>query len=149
MQLRLGIALPWLGDTWPAGPTVAPSVLSALEEVDRRGLLPDHAVEWMWMDTQCDEAYAPLPAHATELYDLDIVVSPTPHPPLRPHVNCASPVTPQPQIGPACSVVAVDMLDAHFISDSIREIPTVSWSTTSPLLSNTDLYPTFSRLVPS
>jgi hypothetical protein len=106
---------------------VAPALLAALSEISTRSILPDHEVEWAWFDSQCDADFAPMLDDFLSLYDADAL------------------------IGPACSVVALSMLDgAEYRADEPAfAIPTLSWAAASPMLSNKDDFPTFSRVVPS
>jgi hypothetical protein len=127
MSLRIGVSHPDLGTAGPAGETVAPALLAALSEISTRELLSNHDIEWAWFDTQCDAEFAPMLDDFLSLYDVDVLV------------------------GPACSVTALSMLEGYKFrpGDPSFAIPTLSWGAASPVLSNKDEFPTFSRLVPS
>ncbi len=120
-NIRLGISLPWLGSSWSAGESMAPSILFALNEASERGILSNHSVTWTWIDQQCDPEYAPLASKLVDIFD--------------PHVF----------IGPGCSIVQFEMA----ASSSLSSIPQISWGVSSLEFSDKVEHPNFSRVVSS
>ena len=48
----LGVLIPWTVD-WELGQYMGSAVGVALKEVEDRGLLTGHTVNWQWKDTMC------------------------------------------------------------------------------------------------
>ena len=51
--LMIGYVLPSIG--WPVGPTIGSAIILAIEELDRRQILPGYKVDWIMRDDHCEQ----------------------------------------------------------------------------------------------
>ncbi len=116
--LTLGYAMPWQAG-WQFGVGVGSAIVLGIREVEKRQLLPGYKIEWVLMDDWCWSLHGMQVAVDvwSSVEDLDGI------------------------IGAACSAVCqpVSLLAAAW------GIPMVSYSCTSPRLSDKSIHPTFSR----
>lgn len=122
-QIKLGVPIPWSGDSWDAGRRFAAGITVAVEEINKNpNLLPGYNVSFVWGDSKCQESDGL--AVMLDMY------TKTDHP-----VNAI--------IGPACSdgCKVGAMLASHW------NIPIISYGCAASFLSSPTTYPNFARTV--
>ena len=119
-KLKMAYLIPWTGK-FPAGQTMGPVVIKALDNVKNRGLLSNYDIELHWRDTQCDELVGVkmLIDIWRDNQDLDVI------------------------IGDVCSTVCYP---ASLLA-SAWNIPIISWGCMLEAVSEKSTHPTFSRVL--
>lgn len=117
---NLGVLIPWTVD-WELGQYMGSAVGVGLQEVQDRGLLTGHAVNWQWKDTMCQ----PLAGIQAALDLFDEMGSMHAY------------------IGGGCSSVCEPVA----LTAAARNVPFVSFGCNSQMLSDKTMFPTFTRSV--
>ena len=117
--LTLGYLVSWQKG-WIAGPYLGSAIVVGIQEVRRRGLLPGYEIEWVFGDDYCE------PRRGTQV-TVDV---------------WASVEDLDGFIGASCSRVC----ETQALLAAAWGIPVVAWGCASNVLSDKQVYPTFTRL---
>ena len=128
--IKLGVAIPWSGSSWDAGPRFASGITIAVEKINNDpNLLPGYNVSFVWGDSKCEEKAAL--EVIVDMYTKTDSCS----------ANGTAPINVI--IGPACS----DGCKVGALLASHWNIPMVSYGCAASFLSKPSVFPNFARTV--
>ena len=122
-DIKLGVAIPWSGASWDAGPRFAAGVTVAVEAINNDpNLLPGYNISFIWGDSKCEEKAG-----------LEVIVD----------MYTKQKIPVNAIIGPACS----DGCKVGALLASHWNIPIISYGCAGAFLSELKIYPNFARTV--